>query len=126
LGVMPEGPDLDPDTRRARDVAERQARRALQLVDDLFDVCAGSRGKLPLRKASVDLAEVVAGAAEAAGHLLAARGHRLTASLPPGPVTLDGDRLRLKQMLTNLLASAAKYPDPGGHSRLTAAAEAGL
>ena len=126
LGVMPTGPDLDPSTRRARDVAERQARRAVQLIDDLFDVCAGARGKLPLRKEAVDLAEVVAGAVEAAGHLLAARGHRLTVSLPPGPVTLEGDRLRLEQVLTNLLANAAKYTDPGGHIRLAAAAEAGL
>jgi signal transduction histidine kinase len=126
LGVMPSGPGLDRDTRRARDVAERQARRALQLVDDLFDVCAGSRGKLPLRKEAVDLAEVVAGATEAADHLLAGRAHRLTVSLPPRPVTLDGDRLRLEQVLTNLLANAAKYTDPGGDIRLTAAVEAGL
>ena len=75
--------DLEADTRRARDVAERQARRALQLVDDLFDLCAGSRGKLSLRNEVVDLAEVVATATETVVHLFAPRGHRLTVSLPP-------------------------------------------
>jgi signal transduction histidine kinase len=119
------GRDLDPHTRRARDVAERQAQRALQIVEDLFDACAGSRDKLSLRKGVVSLAEIVAGATETAGHLLAARRHRLTLSLPPEPVTLHADPLRLEQVLINLLANAAKYTDPGGHIRLTAEAEAG-
>jgi signal transduction histidine kinase len=125
LEVIPGDHNLDPDARRARDIAERQARRAVQLVDDLFDVCADARGKLSLRNEVVDLAEVVAGATEAAGHLLTARGHRLTVSLPPGPVTLDGDPLRLEQVLTNLLTNAAKFTDPGGHIRLTAEAGTG-
>jgi signal transduction histidine kinase len=125
LDVISDGHALDPAARQARDVAERQARRALQLVEDLFDVCASSRGKLSLRKEVVDLAEIVAGATETAGHLLAERGHRLTISLPPQPVTLHADSLRLEQVLTNLLANAAKFTDRGGHIRLTAEAEAG-
>ncbi len=126
LGVMSSGPDLDPITRRARDVAQRQAWRAMQLIDDLFDVCGGFRGKLPLRREAVDLAEVVATATEAAGHRLAERRHRLTVSLPPEPAILDGDRLRLEQVLTNLLDNAAKYTDPGGHIQVSAALEAEL
>jgi signal transduction histidine kinase len=124
LEVIAGGRDVDPATRRARDIAERQARRAMQLIDDLFDVCAGSRGKLSLRTEVVDLAGIVAGAIETVRHLLTARGHRLTVSLPPEPVTLDADALRLEQVLTNLLANAAKFTDPGGHIRLTATAEA--
>ena len=119
------GRDLDPAVRRARDIAERQARQALQLIDDLFDLCASSRGKVSLRTEIVDLADVVAGAAETAGHLIAARGHRLTVSLPSRPVTLVADPLRLQQVLTNLLANAAKFTAPGGHIRLTAEAVAG-
>jgi signal transduction histidine kinase len=125
LGVISGGLDVGLDPLRAREVAERQARRAMQLVEDLFDVCAGSRGRLPLRMEAVDLAQVVAGATEAVSHLLAARGHRLTVSLRPEPIKLVGDPLRLEQVLTNLLTNAAKYTDPGGHIRLTAVAEAG-
>ena len=119
LEVISGGYDVDLDPRRAYDVAQRQARKALQLVEDLFDVCAGFRGRLSLRNEIVDLAETVAGAAETVGHLLAARGHQLTVSLPPEPVTLNGDSLRLEQVLANLLANAAKFTDPGGHIRLT-------
>src|SRR5262245_48098397 len=58
LEAIAGGHELDPGARRARDVAERQARRALQLIEDLFDVCAGPWGKLPLRREVVDLAAV--------------------------------------------------------------------
>jgi signal transduction histidine kinase len=117
--------DMEPRARRALAVMERQSRQALRIIDDLFDICAGTEGKLSLRKEVVGLADVVAAATETAGHLLAARQHRLTVSLPPGPVSLEGDPLRLAQVLTNLLGNAAKFTDPGGHIRLTARVEAG-
>jgi signal transduction histidine kinase len=116
--------DGDPAARRALAMAAHQARRAVRIVDDLFDLCAGARGRLPLRKEVVELAAVVAGATDTAAHLLAARGHRLTVSLPAEPLFLVADPVRLEQVLTNLLANAAKFTDPGGHVRLTVQAEA--
>ena len=116
----------DPAVRRTLTMAAHQARRVVRLVDDLFDLCAGSWDSLPLWKEVVDLAEVVAGARETTTHLLAARGHRLTVSVPAEPVFLVADPVRLEQVLTNLLANAAKFTDPGGDIRLTAAVEAGL
>jgi signal transduction histidine kinase len=124
LEVMP-CDDGDPAARRARTVAEHQARRAVRMVDDLFDLCAGSRDRLPLRREVVELAAVVAGATETTAHRLATRGHRLTVSLPTEPVFLVADPLRLEQVLTNLLGNAAKFTDPGGHIRLTAEVDAG-
>jgi len=117
--------DVDPAARRALAVVERQSRQAMRLIEDLFDTCAGALGKLSLCKEVVDLAEIVAVATETAGHLLAARKHRLTVSLPPRPVFLEADPLRLAQVLTNLLGNAAKFTDPGGHIRLSAEVEAG-
>jgi len=117
--------DIVPVARRALAVMERQSRQAMRLVDDLFDLYGGATGNLALRKKVVDLAEVVAAAAETTGHLLAARRHRLTVSLPPEPVSLEADPLRLAQVLTNLLGNAAKFTDPGGHIHLAAVVEAG-
>ncbi len=74
--------DGDPAARRTLTMAAHQARRAVRIVDDLFDLCAGSWDSLPLCKEVVDLAAVVGGATAATAHLPWPRAHRLTVSLP--------------------------------------------
>jgi signal transduction histidine kinase len=117
--------DGNPAAPRTLTMAAHQARRAVRIVDDLLDLCAGFRDSLPLCKEVVELAAVVTGATEATAHLLAARGHRLMVSLPAGPVSLVADPVRLEQVLINLLANAAKFTPPGGDIELTARAKAG-
>ncbi len=116
--------DLAPFAQPILAGMESQLRQAMWLVDDLFDLCAGGLGKLSLRKQFVALDEVVERASESAARLLAERRHRLTVSLPPESLFLEADPVRLTQVLTNLLCNAAKFTDPGGHIRLSAAAEA--
>ncbi len=115
----------EPTARHAHDAAERQARHMARIIEEVLDLCRAGQNKLSLRKERVDLAAVVAGAVETAGALLATRGHHLTVSLPPRPVSLLADPSRLNQVLTNLLTNAAKYTDPGGEICLSAEVAAG-
>lgn len=115
----------EPGAQRASEIAQRQAEKAMQIVEDLFDLGAHSCGKLALRKEWVNIADIVARATETANHLLTARKHFLTVLLPSEPVLILADPLRLEQVLTNLLINAAKFTDPGGHIRLIVTAEFG-
>jgi len=106
---------------RARQMMERQLAQMVRLVDDLLDVSRITTGKLGVKKAVVDLRDVVADAIEIVKPFIDSRQHRLETRLPAEPVAVDGDRTRLAQVVSNLLNNAAKYTPPGGLVELSLA-----
>jgi signal transduction histidine kinase/ActR/RegA family two-component response regulator len=108
---------------QAHDVIRRQVQHLKRLVDDLLDVSRITRGKVTLRREIVDLATIVRNAVETSRPLIESAGHKLEVSLPPGPVQLHADPVRLAQALANLLNNAAKYTPNRGHIRLSAQCE---
>jgi CheY-like chemotaxis protein len=113
----------DGQAEWAGQVIERQAGHLSRLVDDLLDLSRVSRGQITLRRQRVELAEVVGRAVEASRPLIEARRHELVEALPPGPVWLEADPVRLAQVIANLLNNAAKYSEDGGRITLSAVAE---
>jgi signal transduction histidine kinase len=105
----------------ARQVMERQLRHLVRLVDDLLDVARIRSGKIVLEIERVELAAMVASAVELARPLIDARSHELQIILPPDPLWTNADRIRLPQLLANLLNNAAKYTDEGGNITLSVA-----
>jgi PAS domain S-box-containing protein len=103
-----------------REVISRQVHRMALLLDDLLDVSRITRGQLELKKDYVDLKSIVSVALETARPLMDAKQHTLTVSLPPDPIRLEVDPLRLSQAIGNLLTNAAKYTDPTGRIQLRA------
>lgn len=101
-------------SERARIIIERQVNHLIRLVDDLLDVSRIARGKVELRTELVEMAEVVAKAIEMASPLLEQRAHALTVDIPRSGLLVDGDPIRLSQVVSNLLTNAAKYTPPGG------------
>jgi PAS domain S-box-containing protein len=110
----------DRQRRWGRDVISRQVRHMALLLDDLLDVSRITRGQLELKKDFVELQAIVDLAVETARPLLESKRHQFTADLPGSKIVLEGDPLRLSQVLANLLTNAAKYTDPEGHITLKA------
>jgi PAS domain S-box-containing protein len=108
----PNTPDADPHW--GRDIIERQVNYLTRLTDDLFDVSRITREQLDLQKEPVNLPEVIRAAVESCRPLIDQRKHELTVTMSQDAIYLDADRVRLTQVVMNLLNNAAKYtPDPG-------------
>jgi CheY-like chemotaxis protein len=99
---------------------DRQLTHLVRLVDDLLDVSRVSRGKITLHKEHVDLADVVEAALEMSETEIARSKRHLTVSLPPEPLSVEGDRVRLAQVIANLLNNAAKFSGEDGRIRVLA------
>jgi two-component system CheB/CheR fusion protein len=109
----------------ARAILARQAANMSRLVDDLVDSSRVVHGLVRLRHESVDLLDIVRHAAEATGPARAAQDIALSLDLPGSPLLVDGDPLRLEQIVSNLLGNAAKFSPRGGRIRVEIARERG-
>ncbi|MEO7642604.1 MAG: PAS domain-containing sensor histidine kinase, partial [Ramlibacter sp.] len=107
------------------DMMGRQINHLVRLVDDLLEVSRISRGTFSLRTERVDLASVVRNAVEANTPLIQAGRHSLDVHLPAEPLWLEGDPVRLAQILSNLLNNAATYAEDGGRITVRARREDG-
>jgi signal transduction histidine kinase len=94
-------------------VIDRNAERLLRLVEDLLITAQASTGNLPLEIGELDIAAIVAQAVEASTPVGTARGIALNCSTEPLPA-VDGDRLRIGQVIDNLVSNALKFTPAGG------------
>ena len=113
-------PDAGADTlRESLAMIERQLAHMVRLVDDLLDVSRISRGKIEIRKRRFDLAAIAAETAADFRGELERHGLTLETAIPDSPVWVEGDRVRLAEVLANLLQNARKFTDSGGSIRVS-------
>jgi CheY-like chemotaxis protein/two-component sensor histidine kinase len=108
----------DTATVGERGIIARQVAHLSRLVDDLLDVSRITRGKIELRREVVDLAGVVDKAIELAQPLLERRERPIDVEVPEQPVHVEGDAVRLAQVVSNLLTNAAKFTPEDGAIRV--------
>ena len=104
---------------KSRAMMQRQVEHMTRLIDDLMDVSRISQGKIRLQKTRMLLTDAVRNAVDTSYVLIDAQGQDLVVDLPPEPIYVDGDVIRLSQVFANLLNNAAKYTHRGGRIRLT-------
>jgi len=128
---MLRNPRLDEAQKaHAVDVIERNTRLQTQLINDLLDVSRIVAGKLELEQFPLDLVPVVQDAIETVRADVEGKALALVVELDPRTGEVNGDPMRLQQVMTNLLSNAVKFTPPegrlsvrlareGGHARLT-------
>jgi len=109
---------LEPHSRYAVQLISRQTSMLIRLVDDLLDVNRLNQDKVQLQRARIDLGQVIAEAVDSARPFVEAKEHALEVDAPVGSVWIEGDPVRLSQVVLNLLTNAAKYTDHGGRIRV--------
>lgn len=111
----------DPTLVWARDVIGRQVDHMSRMVDDLLDVSRFARGKVSVKTELLALATLCERAVEASEPLIRARQQQLSVELPGEAVVIEGDMVRLSQILSNLLNNASKFTPVHGQIGLAAA-----
>ena len=94
---------------RERGIIERQVAHLMRMVDDLLDVSRIASGKIELRRQRVDLREVIGLALELTDPVLRDRRRPPEVIGMDTPVWVDGDAVRLTQVICNLITNAVKF-----------------
>ena len=113
----------EPLLEQVRAIIERQLGTMSRLVGDLLDLSRANAGKLRIEIHLVDMTALIDDVANACRPAMDARQQQFNLQLPPHRVEVDGDAIRLTQILTNLLANASKYTPEGGVIALSARTE---
>jgi len=111
--------DVDKETSEVLEIIERQVNHMVRLVDDLLEVSRITSGKIQLQLNPIDLNDVIRNAIETSLPLLEGGNHSFSVNLDETPIKIEGDMVRLTQVLSNLLNNAAKYTPEGGLISLT-------
>ncbi|MEJ5978415.1 GAF domain-containing sensor histidine kinase [Novosphingobium sp. PS1R-30] len=95
------------------DIAARNAERLTSLVNDLLDMDRIEQGRLSINLAPVDLSVLLRTVIEENAPFAARTAVALVLDVPPRPVSVETDPMRLAQAVTNLLSNAAKFSPAG-------------
>ena len=118
--------DNDREAReRAAETISRQSAQLVRLIDDLLDASRINQGKLELRMARVELAPIIHQAVETCRPRADSANQEVTVTLPPQPIYLDADPIRLSQVVSNLLNNACKFVVQPGLIRLIVERQSG-
>lgn len=109
--------------KEARDVIARQVQHMARLVDDLLDVSRYLHNKVTLQRRPFELSELVTRTLETHRPSVENHGQQLTSKICDEAIWIDGDSVRLSQVVSNLVGNATKYTPAGGRVHVSCARE---
>lgn len=112
--LLQAGPNTPERTEQMSAVIGRQVGHMARLVEDLLDVSRVSRGLVLIDKAPLNLGHVINWAAEQVMASARQKNHSIDEFMPARSVLVQGDRIRLVQVVSNLLNNAIRYTPEGG------------
>jgi PAS domain S-box-containing protein len=104
----------EPRLKWAQKTIEGQVQHLSHLIDELLDVSRIVQGKIELKKEPIEFGALLAQAIATARPMLESRGQHIATRLPKRTLWLNGDPVRLTQVISNLLDNASKYTQAGG------------
>jgi len=112
---MLRGRAIDPDKSRSLlETMDRQVAQMTRLVEDLLDISRITRGAIELRRETLEVGAEVRNAIESCQGQIEVGGHKIAVKLPKEPLYVVADRVRMQQILENLILNACKYTEHGG------------
>lgn len=117
------GENVDPQQlAKLSQVIIDRSNHLIGLVDDLLDVGRLSRDEIPLHAVLMDLRPVIAKASDTAHTSASMLGQTLSFESPTEPLWVEGDPVRMLQIIDNLLGNALKYTPSNGQITVSASA----
>ncbi|MCB1169898.1 MAG: HAMP domain-containing histidine kinase [Leptospiraceae bacterium] len=111
---MPQLGSLSDRQAEAVSSIESSGRHLLKLVEQILDYSRMEAGRMPLDRSDCDLAGLIHECIQGFRHVTRNKEIELEENLPAGPVHVNCDQTRIRQVLDNLLTNAARHTDAGG------------
>ena len=86
----------------------------LELINDILDLAKLEAGKMEVRRSEFSIFQIVENLCEMVRHLAEAKNIQLTHSIPSEWPLISQDKVKVRQVLTNLISNAIKFTPEGG------------
>jgi len=118
LGLLPEG------VKSKIEVVRRNTDKLLELTEDLLNIQRMQNGTFEFKLQTVSVREMLSHCVEEIEPIVKQKNQEIHVDAPNSPLMIQGDQLRLSEVLVNLLHNATKFTPNGGKITIRAEEDA--